>query len=260
MMQAETAPASSVALRSADAHRDPQRKPGIPYVLEACQLCFRRGHRTVIQDVDLTIAPGEALALLGANGAGKTTLLQCLAGALRPMSGEVRWCGEPAGRKPASRRRIGFVGHESGLYLALTSWENLLFAGRLFDVDRLNERTTDILSAIGLAGHTHQQVGSLSRGMRQRLAIARATIHQPEIVILDEPFTSLDAGGRRWLAEYLCQLRAQRCGIVFSSHEVSHARNLVDRALYLQSGRVQVWEGECGDLPASDELLVRSKT
>jgi len=237
----ETAATRTVALRLSGTHHDAPQKPVVPYVLEARHVLLRRGPHTVLNGVNLSVARGELLVLVGANGAGKTTLLQCLAGALRPTDGEVRWCGERAAKKPYSRRRVGFVGHERGLYLALTGWENLLFAGRMFGIDRPHERATDILSTIGLASCSHQPVGCLSRGMQQRLAIARATIHHPEIVILDEPFACLDAAGRQWLAAYLGQLCARGCGVVFSSHEVANVRNVVDRMLLLQAGRL----GDC---------------
>ena len=260
MTQTEIPAALPVALPASGAHGNSAREPDRTYVLEARQLGFQRGRRTVLQRIDLAVAPGEAVALLGANGAGKTTLLQCLAGALRPMSGEVRWCGEPAAQKAALRRRIGFVGHESGLYSALTCWENLLFAGRLFGVEAVTERLTQLLRTTDLASHAHQRVAHLSRGMRQRLAIVRATIHQPDIVLLDEPCTSLDADGRRWLASYLRELRARRCGLVFSTHDVAYARTAAERTLLLHSGQLRVWEDGNGDISTSDDSWSRSKT
>lgn len=178
--------------------------------LEARNLSAVRGNRIVFQGVNLTLAPGEIVALVGCNGAGKTTLLQCLAGALRPAGGEVLWQGEKSRKRPAARKLVGFVGHESSLYHALTVWENLLFAGRMWGIDAPQKCVADLLSMVGLEDHAAQTTAQLSCGMRQRLAIARAVIHDPALVLLDEPFTSLDVGGRKWLTAFLCDLRTRK--------------------------------------------------
>ena len=208
---------------------------GTPFALEARSLTLVRGRKTTLRNVNLAVSQGETVVLRGANGAGKTTLLCCLAGALRPREGEVLWFGEPSAQIPASRRLIGFLGHESGLYLALTARENLLFAGRMSGVDRVAERADQLLAAAGLEYETGQQAGRLSRGQRQRLAIARAVIHEPRILLLDEPFTSLDSGGCRWLREFLGRLRAHGCAMVIASHEAE--LQVFDRSIVLGGGR-----------------------
>jgi len=162
-------------------------------------------------------------------------LLQCLAGASRSSSGEILWQGEKYRGCPAARKLVGFVGHESGLYLALTAWENLLFAGRMWAIDAPEKRAGELLSMIGLRAQAAQTTARLSRGMRQRLAIARAVIHDPAILLLDEPFTNLDVGGRQWLRAFLCDLRKRNRAIILSTHELVHSGGFVDRFLNLRS-------------------------
>ena len=207
---------------------------GITFALEARRLTLVRGRLTILRNVNLAVSKREMVALRGANGAGKTTLLHCLAGALRPSEGEVLWFGEAWGRSPASRRHIGFLGHDSSLYLALTARENLLFAGRMYGVDRVAERADRLLAAAGLAHHNGQIAERLSRGQRQRLAIARAVIHDPRILLLDEPFTNLDSNGCRWLREFLGHLRTNGCAMVIASHEVES--QVFDRSIVLDGG------------------------
>ncbi len=171
--------------------------------------------RTVLDAVDLEIAAGESVALIGANGAGKTTLLGCLASVLRPDGGEVRWFGHLVGRDVALHRRIGMVAHESGLYSHLTLRENLIFAARMGGIGgapRLADRWLDMT---GLTPHANVLPTRLSRGMRQRLAVARALIHDPPLLLLDEPFTALDAAGAEWLLTLLADLHDARTHDLF---------------------------------------------
>ncbi|HLN32550.1 MAG TPA: heme ABC exporter ATP-binding protein CcmA [Gemmataceae bacterium] len=205
------------------------------YALEARNLSVVRGNRVVFQGVNLTLASGEIVALIGCNGAGKTTLLQCLAGALRPAGGEVLWQGKKYRKCPAARRLVGFVGHESSLYLALTAWENLLFAARMWGIDAPEKRAEDLLTMVGLEDHAAQTTSLLSRGMRQRLAIARAVIHDPAMVLLDEPFTSLDVDGRKWLTAFLCDLRKRNRALILATHESVYGSGFVDRLVSLRA-------------------------
>jgi heme ABC exporter ATP-binding subunit CcmA len=223
-------------------------------VLAASDLTVMRGNRVIFRGVDFALAAGEIVALVGSNGAGKTTLLQCLAGALRPAHGVVLWRGHDCRKSSAARRGIGFVGHESGLYPALTAWENLLFAGRMWGIDAPEKRAARLLSMVGLGGHAAKPAAQLSRGMRQRLAIARAVFHDPAVVLLDEPFTSLDDGGRKWLTEFLCGLRDRDRAIILATHEPTDGCGLVDRVVCLRDHELR--EIQPGGRTSRDRLLV----
>ncbi len=209
------------------------------YALEARGLTFLRGRQVILRNLDLGVSPGEFVGLHGNNGAGKTTLFHCLAGILRPNAGTIHWFGTPVSRVPHARRLIGYLGHESGLYLALTAWENLLFAAQMYGLKDGAERTREMLSLVGLPLQAHKAVGAFSRGMRQRLAIARAVIHRPRILLLDEAFTSLDASSQAWLEGFLRELCQQGCAILLASHDTDQSRSLADRLLCLRSGQLQ---------------------
>ena len=183
--------------------------------------------------------PANPWRSTGANGAGKTTLLGCLASVLRPDGGAVHWFGRPAGRDAALRRWIGMVAHESGLYSHLTARENLMFAARMSGADNPRRRTDQWLELTGLALHADALPTRLSRGMRQRLAIARALIHDPPLLLLDEPFSSLDAAGSQWLADPAGRLAQPRTHHLFRhARSRKHIRRLAQRVLELREGKV----------------------
>lgn len=211
------------------------KSTGTSFALEARGLTVVRSRRVVVRNVHLKVSAAEVVGLRGANGSGKTTLLHCLAGALRPTQGEVLWFGERAAQSPTSRRCVGFLGHESGLYLTLTVAENLSFAARMYGVDRVAERVEHWIAATALQGQRHEPAGRLSRGQRQRLAVARAALHDPAILLLDEPFTSLDEDGVRWLQKLLGQLRDDGCAMVIASHNTDET--MFDRIMVLDGGR-----------------------
>ncbi len=196
------------------------------------------GHR-VLREIDLEIASGECVALMGGNGAGKTTLLRCLAGIVRPTSGEVRWFGRPANEVPEQRQLVGIVAHETGLYGHLTLRENLLFAARMRMLSDRARLVDHQLEQIGLRKMAGRPVRQLSKGMRQRLALARTLIYDPPILLLDEPFTGLDATSRDWLLGMLCEQRARGRAICFATHDAEHSRQLADRAMFLENGRLE---------------------
>jgi heme ABC exporter ATP-binding subunit CcmA len=194
------------------------------------------GGRMVLREIDLTIATGECVALTGSNGAGKTTLLRCLAASARPTAGAVHWFGRPAAASPDHRRLVGIVAHETRLYAHLTLRENLLFAARMCAVTEPTRRADKLLEQIGLRSLADRQVRQISKGMRQRLALARALIHEPPIMLLDEPFSGLDAASRDWLAEQLHERRAGGCAVCFSTHDEQQTRQFADRTLILRNG------------------------
>ncbi|MHC4178934.1 MAG: heme ABC exporter ATP-binding protein CcmA [Planctomycetota bacterium] len=207
--------------------------------IQARGLSKTLGGRTVLRQLDLDVAEGEQIALTGSNGAGKTTLLRCLASVLRPSSGEVRWFGQPAAGDPAARRLIAMVGHETRLYPHLTVRENLVFAGRMCDVRRPQRRTDQLLQSIGLRWCAHRFPARISKGMRQRVAIVRALIHDPRILLLDEPFSGLDGEATGWLLALLRDLRARGNTVCFTTHDRQRAEHLGDRVLELRCGRAE---------------------
>ena len=214
--------------------------------LVARQLTRTMNGHPILDRAELAVAPGELVALVGTNGAGKTTLLKCLAGRLRPTSGEVLWFGiSPQGR-PTCHRLLGFAAHESFLYPELTASENLLFAARMYGLDRPQQRVAGLLARTGLLRRAGQAVGRLSAGLRQRVSLARALVHDPPLVILDEPFAGLDAAGHLWLERLLSELRERRRAIVFSSHDHQQCRRTASRILELRDGRLH----EVVDTPA----------
>ena len=193
----------------------------------------------VLTGVDLTVHAGDAVALLGPNGAGKTTLLRILALLLRPAGGRLALFGvDAAAAPPALRRRIGYVGHESLCYPDLTAAENLAFYARLFDVPDASTRIAELLAWAGLEGAARRPLRVYSRGMGQRLALARALLHGPDLLLLDEPFSGLDAQAVEALQERLAALRAAGHAIVLTTHDLERAVPFATRVAVLQRGRV----------------------
>ena len=203
----------------------------------ACQLEKRFGGVTALVGVDFEVPVGSTLAVLGPNGAGKSTLLRLLAGLARPSAGRLTVAGHRADHR-AARGRVGFVGHTTFLYPALTARENLIFAGRLYGVSGAADRADRLLEDEGLAGVAGRPVGAFSRGMAQRLAIARALVHQPAVVLMDEPFTGLDRAAAERLAARILRLRREGRTTILVTHEVGQAAALADRAIVLARGRI----------------------
>jgi heme ABC exporter ATP-binding subunit CcmA len=219
-------------------------------VVEAIRLTIVRNRVPVLCELNLSVTVGEMVALNGPNGAGKSTLLKCLAGALRPDRGEIRWFGNSARHSRADRRRLGFAGHESGLYAELTALENLVFAGRMYGMERPRQRAIELLSVAGLEPSTNRLAGQLSQGLRQRLAIARAVVHEPQLILLDEPSASLDAQGRDWLERMFDEWRRVGRTVCFASHDLRDSRELADRIVSLDAGRI-VADAQTHCLPTS---------
>ncbi|MBW2269363.1 MAG: heme ABC exporter ATP-binding protein CcmA [Deltaproteobacteria bacterium] len=209
-----------------------------------CSLTKRFGHAVALDQLSLELAPGESLAVLGPNGAGKSTLLRLLAGLARPNAGTIEIDGAPAHRRSA-RRRIGYIGHATLLYPALTARENLVFAARLYGVPDPAERAAQLLEDAELGAAADEQVAGFSRGMAQRAAIARGLVHDPALVLLDEPFTGLDRSASERLLVRLATLRREGRSLVLVTHELAHAAQLADASLVLAKGRtVHTGRGE----------------
>ncbi|MBI1723258.1 MAG: heme ABC exporter ATP-binding protein CcmA [Gemmatimonadetes bacterium] len=196
-----------------------------------------------LRGVDFSLDSGEVLAVFGPNGAGKTTLLRIVAGLLRPEQGEVIVGAEPLARGDARHRRlIGMISHHSLLYDGLTARENLEFYGRLYGVGGTRAAALRALAAVGLEERATSLVATMSRGMIQRLAIARALLHEPEIVLLDEPFTGLDQQAAATLRGLLGRLRDDRRTVVLVTHNLDEGLELATHVAILVAGRFV----ECG--------------
>jgi ABC-type multidrug transport system ATPase subunit len=208
--------------------------------IEARGLSKAFGPRTVLEPMDFQLLCGEAVALVGANGTGKTTLLRCLAGATSLTSGTVLWFGRLSPANAAARRLMGWLGHEGSLYLHLTVRENLLFAARMYGVPRPAQRLAELLRSARLQPHADRLARTLSQGMRQRVAILRSIVHDPRILLFDEPTAALDADGRDWLVELLRERIAGECALCFASHDSDFVRDLADRVLLLSRSDVRI--------------------
>ena len=191
----------------------------------------------VLRDIDLALAPGEALAVAGPNGAGKTTLLRLLAGLLRPTAGDVLIHGRSLRNDHAARRSIGFLSHHSLLYDDLTVLENLAFAARLYGLDRPTETARAALEAAGLSARAGDSPARLSRGLLQRAALARALLHRPSVLLLDEPFTALDEPSAAGLRETLRGILAEGGAMVLVTHHPVEVWDVATRAAVLVAGR-----------------------
>jgi heme ABC exporter ATP-binding subunit CcmA len=203
--------------------------------------------KPVLRGVDLFLDQGERMALLGANGAGKTTLLRILACLTRPDAGTVCIAGLDIGREAQQvRHLVGFVGHQPYLYDELTAMENLLFFGRMYVVKKTHERATELLERVGLTRRAGERAGALSRGQQQRLALARASLHSPQLLLLDEPEAGLDEEGNELLEALLGEHTERGGTMLFTTHNVERALKFSDRIAMLGGGRV-VYQQETGE-------------
>jgi ABC-type multidrug transport system ATPase subunit len=200
----------------------------------------RYGRRRALWQVSAAFRTGEITGLFGPNGAGKTTLLGLLSTLVRPTSGVVHYGRRTAHELgDAVRGRIGVLGHDLFLYGDLTARENLAFFGRLYGVTGLDARVDAALARARLSDRASDRVASFSRGLRQRLALERALLHDPRLVLLDEPFTGLDDESARLLVARLRDLRAAGAIVIMATHDFETADAVVDRALCLRDGRAR---------------------
>jgi len=223
-------------------------------MIEVIRLVKRFGPKVVLRNLDFHVERGEFVALLGPNGAGKTTLLRILSSLSRPTLGQVRIAGFGLPHQSAAvRRRLGVVSHLPLLYGDLTAEENLRFYGRMYSLQPLERRVGEVLEIVGLTARRRDLVRTFSRGMQQRLAIGRAILHDPEVLLLDEPHTGLDQDACAMLDESLRQVAARGRTVVMTSHDLARAADLASRFDVLTRGTISA-SVRAADLP-QDGLL-----
>ena len=203
--------------------------------VEVDGLTRRYGDRVALDRVSFTLAPGQTLAVLGPNGAGKTTLLKVLATLLRPHEGDVHVLGSALPDEAWKvRGHVGYLGHEPALYRSLTARENLVFAARLHGV--AEARVDELLDAVGLARRANDRIEEFSRGMRQRIAAARAVLHDPPLLLLDEPLSALDVKAVKLLDPLIG--RSSGRARVLVTHDIERGRAEADQVLAIRGGRM----------------------
>jgi sodium transport system ATP-binding protein len=223
-------------------------------VLSAEGLCKRFDGIEAVRNVSFSVRPGEVVGLLGPNGAGKTTTLRMLAGILTPTAGRVMIGGVDLREQPlAAKRRIGFLSGDTQLYQRLSPREVLTYFGRLYGIDegRLERRIDDLVARLDMAPFASRPCGTLSSGQKQRANIARAFLHEPDVLILDEPTAALDVITGQFIVESIRRERAAGRAVLFSTHIMGEAEYLCDRIVLLHGGRVM-------DAGTLDELLGQS--
>ena len=212
--------------------------------IEVRKLTKAFGHQAALRGVDLVVGEGEFLTLFGPNGAGKTTLIRIISSLTRPTAGTVRVRGEDLGKAGTSLRRyIGLISHNPLLYGDLTPDENLRFFARMYDLPDAAARIDAVLGQVGLAARRRDPVRTFSRGMVQRLAIARAILHDPAIMLLDEPYTGLDLQAADMLRAVLEELAASNRTVILTTHNLEQGLEMCDRAAILNRGRM-AWKGD----------------
>ncbi|MBI4267036.1 MAG: ABC transporter ATP-binding protein [Chloroflexi bacterium] len=209
----------------------------VPPAIEVKGLTKYFGGYPALRGIDLSVKTGESVVIFGPNGAGKTTLLKLLAGVINPSSGKILIDGlslkDDAG---VVRRRLGMVTHQTFLYANLTAYENLDFYGRMYDVPGRRQRIEETAAMVGMTSSLHDRVGTFSRGMQQRIAIARGLLHRPSIVLLDEPETGLDPEATARLWEILRS--GEKRTIILTTHSLERGLEQCERLLILVRGRI----------------------
>lgn len=221
-------------------------------LVEAVALARRFGARVAVDGIDLALGPGDSLALFGPNGAGKTTLLRLLAGLLKPSDGAARVRGVDVRRDASARAPVGLISHHSMLYAPLTVFENVVFSARLHGLADAGGATRVALERMGVADRASAAVRTLSRGLQQRVSIARAIVHDPSVLLLDEPYSGLDDAGARALTGVLETLKGQGAALVLVTHNVAEGLALASHAAIMIAGRFARFDRHSGASGRSD--------
>jgi ABC-2 type transport system ATP-binding protein len=194
--------------------------------------------------VSFTVEPGDIFGYLGPNGAGKTTTIRIILGLFYPDSGQLKVLGRDVSREPEVKKNIGFVLEADGLYDNLTARENLAYYGEIYEVASITDRIDEVLEAVGLLDRANDRVGTFSKGMRQRLALARAVLHDPELLILDEPTAGLDPTGQMEVRELILDLAHRGKTVFLSSHNLDEVERICNRIAIIHRGEIRT----CGEV------------
>jgi heme exporter protein A len=225
------------------------------YAIEAKRLIKSYGEHYALRGIDLSVKWGDFLAIFGPNGAGKTTLLKVLATIVKPSSGEVSVAGFNLKEDAVKgRNRIGVVLHQPLLYDDLSAYENLRFYGKMYEVSDLKDRINQLIAQVGLESRMHDPVRTLSRGMQQRLAIARALIHDPPILLLDEPGTGLDQHASAMLANIIISTLTRQRTVIMTTHSLEQGATLGNRIAIMADGKIAYEESKQLDISSLREL------
>ena len=208
--------------------------------IRASQLTKDFGHRSIVKNASLSVHPGEVVTIFGPNGAGKTTLIKILSTLLRPTSGELE-IEDTDAIADASRVRktLGVVIHEHLAYPTFSPYENLKFFGQMYGVKEFEHRAMTLLAEVGLQRFIHEPLDIFSRGMTQRFMIARALLHAPSVLLLDEPFSGLDASAKQFVLERITQERQKGTGIVVTTHNTELGYLVGTRFLFMMDGELE---------------------
>ncbi len=222
--------------------------PGGVLIIELRNIKKRYNYSTVLDEVSLVLEKGECGVIFGPNGAGKTTLLRIAAGLERQDAGRVLFFGKELG-EPENRahimRRLGLISHETMLYEHLTARENLEFFGRLYGMgrDEAEDRADSLLERFALLHRSHDRISRFSRGMKQRLAVARALVHRPDVILMDEPFTGLDESSARRLVDLLKDSLGKGLTAMMVTHNIERGWELADKVMILHRGKIRFQAG-----------------
>jgi len=201
------------------------------------------GFIEAVRGVSFDLKKGEFLTLLGPNGAGKTTLLNILSSLTRPTSGAATVAGcSVLNGSPSMRKEIGVISHSSCLYGDLSAFENMLFYAKIYGLENPRDRAVEVIEEVGLKARLHDRVNTFSRGMLQRLSIARATIHNPSVLFLDEPYTGLDQHASSLFKDYLKSLHTQKRTVILTTHDIPLGLEMCDWVAILVRGQIVYME------------------